>query len=212
MTLKDDAKFKGKLTRCLKNDVRNLVNFHASSQKSENLDFDGLLLSNAYKVLDGKVQKCYVSWHERVMKSLMKHWFLVPKMTWGSCWILMRTVASLKMYTLMYYFCRKYIMFEPKKYTGVMCHNTEEWWKNCTGTDLCFEKWYGEFGELTSVLKNDIKNLVNFHESSRKSENLHFDGLLLSIADKNSTIKSTEELPLIKQNLRKKWHEEFCEF
>ena len=47
MTLKGDAKFKGKLTHGLKNDIRNLVNFHASSGKSENLHFDGLLLSKA---------------------------------------------------------------------------------------------------------------------------------------------------------------------
>ena len=63
MTPKGDAKFKGKLTRGLNNDIRNLVNFHASSQKSENLHFDGLLFSKAYKVLDIKVQKSYVSWH-----------------------------------------------------------------------------------------------------------------------------------------------------
>ena len=31
MTLKGDAKFKGKLTCGLKNDLRNLLNFHASS-------------------------------------------------------------------------------------------------------------------------------------------------------------------------------------
>ena len=31
MTLKGDAKFKGKLTRRWQNDIRNLVNFHASS-------------------------------------------------------------------------------------------------------------------------------------------------------------------------------------
>ena len=55
MTPKGDAKFKGKLTRGLNNDIRNLVNFHASSQKSEN--FDGLLFSKAYKVLDKKEQK-----------------------------------------------------------------------------------------------------------------------------------------------------------
>ena len=52
MTLKGDAKFKGKLTRGSKNDIRNLFNFHASSRKSENLCFDGLLLSKAYKALD----------------------------------------------------------------------------------------------------------------------------------------------------------------
>ena len=42
----------------LKND-RNLIKFPASSCKSENLHFDGLVLSKAYKVLDEKVQKCY---------------------------------------------------------------------------------------------------------------------------------------------------------
>ena len=35
ITLKGVAKFKGKLTCGLKNDIRNLVNFHASNQKSE---------------------------------------------------------------------------------------------------------------------------------------------------------------------------------
>ena len=52
MTQKGDAKFKGKLTRGLGNDIRNLVSFHANSRKSEKLHFDGLLLSKAYKVLD----------------------------------------------------------------------------------------------------------------------------------------------------------------
>ena len=61
MTLKAEAKFKGKLTCGLKNDIRYLVNFHVSSQKSENLHFDGLLLSKACKDLDEKVQKSYVS-------------------------------------------------------------------------------------------------------------------------------------------------------
>ena len=49
MTLKGDAKFKGKLTCGLKNDIRNLVNFHASSRNSESLDFDGLLFPKDIK-------------------------------------------------------------------------------------------------------------------------------------------------------------------
>ena len=61
MTLKGDAIFKEKLTGGLKNDIRNLVHFHASSRKSENLHFDGLVLLKPYKVLDKKVQKGYVS-------------------------------------------------------------------------------------------------------------------------------------------------------
>ena len=54
MTLKSDAKFEEKLTLGSKNDMRNLVNFNASSGKSENLHFDLLLLSIAYKVLAKK--------------------------------------------------------------------------------------------------------------------------------------------------------------
>ena len=57
MTLKGDAKFKGKLTLDLKNDIRNLINFRACSCKTENLHFYGLALSKAYNVLGEKVQK-----------------------------------------------------------------------------------------------------------------------------------------------------------
>ena len=61
MTLKGDAKFKGKLTCGLKKEIRNLVNFHASIRKSENLHFDQILLSKACKDLDEKIKKTYVS-------------------------------------------------------------------------------------------------------------------------------------------------------
>ena len=50
MILKGDVKFNRKLTCGLKYDIRNLVNFDASSSKSENLDFDVLLLSIVYNV------------------------------------------------------------------------------------------------------------------------------------------------------------------
>ena len=61
MALKGVAKFKGKLTCDLKNDIRNLVNFHESSRKSQNLHFDRILLSKAYKDFGEKAQKSYVS-------------------------------------------------------------------------------------------------------------------------------------------------------
>ena len=61
MILKGDAMFKEKLTSGLKNDIMNLINFHASKRKSENLHSDGIVLSKAYKVLDEKVQKSYAS-------------------------------------------------------------------------------------------------------------------------------------------------------
>ena len=61
MAVKGFEKFKRKLTCGLRNDITNLVNFHVSSRKSENLPFDWIRLSKAYKYLDEKVQKCYVS-------------------------------------------------------------------------------------------------------------------------------------------------------
>ena len=216
--------------------TRNLVNFHAGSQKSGNLHFNGLLLSNAYKVLDEKVQESYVSWHWRMTQSFKKNWILVPEMTWGISWILMWEAASRQICTLICYFCWKYITFEPKqKYREVKCHNTAEWCKIWGGTNLNFEKWHEEFGDielinltqhskvskfgiycppfeqniclnykvtgelcvmtlkgdaifkekLTDGLKNEIRdlinfhasscNLINFHASNCKSENLQFD-------------------------------------
>ena len=61
MTLKDDAKFKEKLTFGLKNELRILVNFHVSSRKSENFHFHWIYLFKTYKDLDEKIQKSYVS-------------------------------------------------------------------------------------------------------------------------------------------------------
>ena len=61
MTLKNDAKYEEKLILGSKNDMKNLVNFNGNSGKSENLHFDGLLLSIAYKLLAKKVQKSYLS-------------------------------------------------------------------------------------------------------------------------------------------------------
>ena len=43
--------------------------------------------------------------------------------------------------------------------------------------------------KLTLGLKNDMRNLVNFNVSSSKSESLHSDVLLLSIAYKVSAKK-----------------------
>ena len=79
----------------------NVYTLHKSSQKSENFHLDWIFLSKAYKDLNEKVQKSSVLWHWGVMQSLKKNWLLVPKMTWGILWILVRAVASLEICTLM---------------------------------------------------------------------------------------------------------------
>ena len=99
-----------------KNDMRNLVNFNGSSDKSENLHFDLLLLSIAYKVSVKNLQNNYLLWHWRMIQTLKKNWLFVWKMTWGIWWTLTWGVKSLKICFLIGYFCRKYVMFELKKY------------------------------------------------------------------------------------------------
>ena len=50
MTLESDAKFEEKLTCDLKNGVGNLANFHQSSGKFQNCNFDGIFLSKLENV------------------------------------------------------------------------------------------------------------------------------------------------------------------
>ena len=67
MTLKSDAKFEEKLI-CFKND-NNLVNFYLSTQNSQILHFDRLLLLKVYKISAKKIWRSYVSWHWIVMQN-----------------------------------------------------------------------------------------------------------------------------------------------
>ena len=72
-----------------------------------------------------------------------------------------------KICTLMGFFWTKYIMFDLKKYRGVMFGSTEYWCNNWRKTDLYFQKWYEEFSKLSP-------------EYIWKSKNWKFDGILLS--------------------------------
>ena len=133
-----------------------MVNFHARSWKSENVQFDGLLLSKTNEVLDEKVQKTYVSWHWRVMQSWRKtdSWF--QKQTWRIWWVLMQAVASVLLLSIA---CKVSAKKVQKSYLlwhwRVIQTLKKNWlfaWKMAWGI------WW--------IL-------------SGKSENLHFDGLLL---------------------------------
>ena len=106
--------FEEKLALGFKNDRKNLLNFNASSDKSEHLYFDVILLSIAYKVSAKKVQKSYLSWQWRVIQTWKKNSLFVSKMTWEIWWILTQAVENLKIGTFMGYFCQKYIIFELK--------------------------------------------------------------------------------------------------
>ena len=105
----------------------------------------------------------------------------------GTWLILMRPVESLKVSTLMGFFCPKHVKFKMKKYRGVMPHDTEEWCKV-------------RRKKLTLGSKNNIRNLINFDGSSDKSKNLHFDMLLLSIASEVSIKKGKKSYLYLKSD------------
>ena len=100
MALKIDAKFEGKLTCAFKNDMRNLANFHQSTWKSQNWDFDGILLSKVENVWAENLQGSYVSWQWRMMQKLKRNWLVSSKLTWGIWPILTWTLKNLKKFAL----------------------------------------------------------------------------------------------------------------
>ena len=75
MTLKGDAKFEEKLALGSKNDTRNLVILNVSIGNSENLHFDVLILTIAYKVSAKK------STEELSLMTLKRHSNIGEKLT-----------------------------------------------------------------------------------------------------------------------------------
>ena len=72
MTLKSDAKFNEKLTCGFKFDMRNLVNFHPTTQKSENFTSMGYFCPKymrfelSFMILNSDVKLWFQKWHEEL--------------------------------------------------------------------------------------------------------------------------------------------------
>ena len=116
------------LTFYFKNGMRNLENSHTNTQKSENFNIDGLLLSKIFNVWVEKLQRIYMSWHG----------------------IFIPALEGLKIWALMGFFSTKYIIFEVIQYTRVIFYDTEKWCKIRRKTDLWYEKWHEKFGQISS--------------------------------------------------------------
>ena len=97
-----------------------------------------------------------MSWHCRLMQILKENWHVAWKITWGTWWIFIQAVESLKITTLIRSFCPKHIKCRWK--------NTEE---------LCFLALKSDAKskeKLTVGSKNDMRNLMNFHPTTQKSK------------------------------------------
>ena len=135
MTLKSDVKFEEKLTLSSKNDMKNLVNFNATSSKSQNLHFGVLLLSKVYYVWAKKrtEELCFITLKNDAKSEEEPTYALKNDVR-----NLANFDATLKICTLMDFFLPKYIMSELKRYRGVMCYDTENWCKLWRKNDLWF--------------------------------------------------------------------------
>ena len=93
------------------------------------------------------MQKSYVSWPWKLIQNLKKNWSVVTKMTriW---WNLIRALGS-KTCTFICSYCANYLIFDLKKYGGVIFHDTEGRCKILRKTDFWFEKWHEEYGEFS---------------------------------------------------------------
>ena len=117
------------------------------------------------------------NWHEKFDKFLPEH------------------LKVSKICALMGSFWTKYIMFELKKYRGVMFHDNEKWSKIWRKADFWFGKWRKEFGKVLPE-HSEVSKLRLLWDSfiqSRKCISLKFTGELCIMTMKNDS-KFEEEL------------------
>ena len=137
-------------------------------------------------------------WHWKVMQNLSKNWLVAWKMARNLVNFHASSWKSENLH-MMGSFCWK---------QQVISHDIGEWRKVWRKTDLGF--------------KNDMTNFVNFNAGSGKSENVHFDMPLLSVAFKVSAKKYRRVISHDSEKWSKLWrkthflfekrHEEFDEY
>ena len=84
MTLNSDAKFEEKLPCYLENDMRNFANFHQSTWKCQNWNFDKIFLSKVENLWASNLQWSCVSWQWKVTQKFKRNWVVILKLTWTS--------------------------------------------------------------------------------------------------------------------------------
>ena len=113
-----------------------------------------------------------------------------------------------EIFTVIGYFCWKYIKFQLKKYRGIMSYDIEEWWKIWRKTDSLFQKWqqFGEFWPKHSKVSKSC-TLINSYCAKY---------LLFELKnDRGVIFHDTEDWCKIWRKIELwfgKWHEEFGRF
>ena len=100
-------------------------------------------------------------------------------------------------------------MHELKIYRGVMCNETEGWWKIWTGTELSFQNWHKEYDEFwfEHLKVSKISTLVDwFWPKYIMFESWKYRGVIFNGTKDQCKIWRKTDLCF------QKWHEEFGKF
>ena len=127
MALKSDAKFKEKLTCGFKYDMRNLVNFHPTTQKSKNFTPMGYFCPKYMRFELKKYRGVIFHDTEQWCKIWINPGFEVSKLAWGIWhgWTFIKAPKTQKNCTLMGSSCTNHVMFQLENFRGIICHDTE---------------------------------------------------------------------------------------
>ena len=139
--------------------------FDRSREISPNLYFDRLLFLKVYKVSAKKVQWSYVSWHWRVMQNLKKNQLI--------CCV--KNDKNLVNFDPSTWKSKQFALWLVPFVQSIQCltyKSTEELSFMTLKRDAKCEE------NLTCGLKNNIRNLANFYQSTWKCQNRDFDGIL----------------------------------
>ena len=143
------TKFVAESPCCFKIGIRNFTKFDTSARKSQKnfilmgsfwakyilfelKKYRGIIFHETeerYKIWRG-IDLPFQNWH----KEFDKFWPEHSKVS--------------KIFTLMGSFWAKYVLFELKKYSGIIFHETEERYKIWRGIDSSFQNWQKEFDKI----------------------------------------------------------------
>ena len=139
-----------------------------------------------------------MSWKWKMTPELERNWLVVLKLTWGIWRVLTLARRSLKTLHFNGFLVTKYIMFELKKYRGVIFHDTKRWCKVWRKTELWFEKWNEKFGKFPpeDLKVSKLEIWCNPFVQSRKCMSLKFTKELCVMTMRNDA-KFEEELTFI---------------
>ena len=148
MKLKRDTKFVEESTHRFKIGIRIWQNLTRALESLKNFHFNGLLLRKVYILWAKKVKG--IIFHEIEERYKVWRGIDLSFQNWNKEFdkIWPEHLKVSKIFILISSFWAKYILFQLKKYRGVLFHETEEGYKIWWGIDLLFQRWHKEFDKF----------------------------------------------------------------